>query len=295
MEANTKFERTFELLESTGLNWKVRKEQLQTKDGIITGSYGIIRNDNQAWLGTTKERYEIYQNADLAETIIEATDAMNIETKRGGQLCDGRKVYLQAELPQEFIGKSGVNRWITALNSHDGSTSIGFGSTSTVIVCQNTFYRAYNGINKFRHTASAKARVEMAIQDLKKTLEMDNKLMTTFKRMADMPMKDEIVERVIRKIFAVEPSQKQVDTSTRKKNQIESFANALETEINLEGKTIWGLFNGITRYTNHVAGPKDVNKKMDFLMEGGGYKLSNIGFDELMAYVNENTAELITV
>lgn len=287
------FEKTFSLLEATGLNWSVSKHQLQTQSGIITPGYGIIRNDNNDCLGVVRERYEIFQNSQLAETIIEATDAMNIQTNRGGELKGGAKVYLQAEIADEYIGKSGVKRWITALNSHDGSTSIAFGSTNTVIVCQNTFYRAYNGVDKFRHTSSAKARIEQAIAQLRNTLELDNKLMENFKRMADMPLKDEIVERVIRKLFTIDPSQKQADTSTRKKNQVVAFADALQTEIQLEGATIWGLFNGITRYTNHVIKHKDDAKKMDSLMDGTGYKLSNLGFDELMLWVNENTAQTI--
>ena len=293
METNKKFEQTFELLQSTGLNWSVSKQQLQTASGIITPGYGIIRNDNSDCLGIVRSQYEPFQNSQLAETIIEATDAMNIKTNRGGSLKGGSKVYLQAEIADEYIGKSGVKRWITALNSHDGSTSIAFGSTNTVVVCQNTFYRAYNGVDKFRHTSSAKARIEQAIAQLRNTLELDNKLMENFKRMADMPMKDEIVERVIRKLFEVDPSVKQADISTRKKNQVESFANALQTEIQLEGATVWGLFNGVTRYTNHVINHKDDSKKMDSLMDGTGYKLSNLAFDELMRWVNENTAETI--
>jgi hypothetical protein len=45
-------------------------------------------------------------------------------------------------LPAEIIGRSEVKRWLTCLNSHDGSTSVGFGSSNTVVVCQNTFFRA---------------------------------------------------------------------------------------------------------------------------------------------------------
>ena len=289
METNKKFEKTFELLEATGLNWSVSKQQLQTASGIITPGYGIIRSDSNACLGIVRERYEAFQNAQLAETIIEATDSMNIQTNRGGSLKGGAKVYLQAEIADEYIGKSGVKRWITALNSHDGSTSIAFGSTNTVVVCQNTFYRAYNGVDKFRHTSSAKARIEQAIAQLRNTLELDNKLMENFKKMADLELKDEVVERVIKKLFEVDPSVKQVDVSTRKKNQIEAFAGALKTEIALEGSTVWGLFNGITRYTNHVLKHSDESKKMDSLMDGTGYKISNMGFDEIMQWVNENT------
>jgi hypothetical protein len=115
--------------------------------------------------------------------------------------------------------------------------------------------------------------------------------MDNFKRMADMEMKDEIVENVIRKIFAVDPSSSQKDHSTRKVNQINAFAGALNKEIQLEGKTIWGLFNGVTRYTNHIASPTEKDKKSDYLMTGAGYKMSNVAYDTIMSWVLENTAK----
>lgn len=282
-------EKTFNLLEATGLNWTVNKAELFTAENIQTESYGIIRNDSSQWLGTVGKKYVPMQNWELAETIIEATEGVGLITTRGGQLSNGKKIYLQAALPDEYIGKSGVKRHITALNSHDGSTSIGFGSSSTVVVCQNTFFQAYKGLDKFRHFASASDNIKSAIADLRKAMELDQNLMDNFKRMADMEMKDEVVERVIKKIFAVDPSTQQKEHSSRKVNQINAFALSLNKEIQLEGKTVWGLFNGVTRYTNHIAAPDNTEKKNEFLMTGGGYKMANTAYDTIMSWILENS------
>lgn len=282
-------EKTFSLLEATGLNWTVNKEQLFTAEGITTDSYGIIRNDSNKWLGTVGKKYVPMQNWELAESVVQATEGVGLSATRGGQLKGGSRIYLQAELPDAFIGKSGVKRHITALNSHDGSSSIGFGSSSTVVVCENTFFRAYKGLDKFRHFSSANGRIKDAISDLRKALELDESLMDNFKRMADMEMKDEIVERVISKLFSVDPSSPQKDHSTRKINQVNAFATALNKEIILEGKTVWGLFNGVTRYTNHITSPSGKEEKNDYLMTGAGYKMSNVAYDTIMAWVKENS------
>ena len=50
------FEKTFNVLQDTGLNWSVEKKPLVSEDGLPTESYGIFRNDNNAWLGTAGER-----------------------------------------------------------------------------------------------------------------------------------------------------------------------------------------------------------------------------------------------
>lgn len=290
-----KFEKTFNLLEKTGLNWTVTKEALVTADGKPTQSFGIFRKDTSGWLGTVGSSYVPFQNAELAETIVEAAGTIGIDTDKGGMLYNGRKVFIQAQLPDEHIGNSGIKRYITALNTHNGSTCIGFGSTNTVIICNNTFHRAYKEIEKFRHTASAKARIEIAIEEMHRTMREDNKLMTVFKRMADLPIKDEAIERVIRKLFDVTPGMNQDEISTRRRNRIVSFSDSLAKEIDLEGRTIWALFNGVTRFTNHIAAPAKENERNDYLMAGGGYKLSNMAFDELAKWVDENTAELVPV
>jgi len=287
-------EKTFELLNATGLNWTVSKESLTTIDGKDTESFGIFRSDNNQWLGTVGNRYTPMQNFELAETVIEASDGLGLNTKRGGMFQGGKKVFLQVELPQENIGVGGVKRWITATNSNDGSTSIGFGSTSQVIKCSNTFHTAHRGLDKFRHTESASARVQMAMDDLRKAMSLDQGLMDNFKRMADTKLNENMIESVIRKMFKVNPmTTKNEDVSTRKLNQVKTFAKSLETEVNLEGQTLWALFNGVTRFTNHDSKVfKSMEDKNEYLMHGGGYKLSNIGYNEVMNHIEANTTKV---
>lgn len=287
-------EKTFDLLEANGLNWTVTKEELLTNDGKSTESFGIFRSDNDQWLGTVGNRYTSMQNFELAETIIQASEGLNLVTTRGGLFNGGKKVFMQVELPTEYIGVGGVRRWLTALTSHDGSTSTAIGSASTTIKCQNDFFMVHKGLDKFRHTASASARVQMVMQDLRKAMKLDNSLMDNFKRMADIELKDEMIESVIRKMFKVDPMINQDAVSTRKRNQVETFAQSLTTEIHLEGKTLWGLFNGVTRYTNHDSKTfKSIEDKNEYLMHGNGLKTSNIAFNDIMRWVEKHTIQYV--
>lgn len=286
-------EKVFNLLEQTSTNWNANKIELQSIEGHKTGSYGIFRSDNGGWLGTVRDRYEVTQNAALAQLLVEATDSLELEIVKGGMLKGGSKVFYQIGLPDEYIGNSGVKRYLSALNSHDGSTSIGLGSTNTVVICQNTFARAMRELNKVRHTQTSAGRLKVIIDNIREAITADNKMMEQFKRMADITANDEMVERVINKLFRVDAKEdKASEASTRKRNQIMTFAGNLNTEFNLEGKTVWGLFNAVTRYTNHHAAPKEESKKLDYLMLGGGARMSNLAFDELLKYVEGNTAEL---
>jgi phage/plasmid-like protein (TIGR03299 family) len=286
-------EKCFDLLEKTNLNWSVTKEPLiSTVTGRTTNSNGIYRPETDGWLGTVGRDYIPLQNSELAMILLNAIEGLDIELTQGGQLKLGKKVYLQAELPKEIIGNSDVKRWVTCLNAHDGTISVGFGSTNTTVICANTYFRAYGEVQKFRHTKTMKERIEVAKEELRKTIMKDDSLMVEFKRMANLPLRDEAIERVLNKVFKLEKDTSQSEISAQKKNRIVDFADSLQTSINEQGKTIWALFNGITRYTNHITAPKDIIKKMDYLMLSGGMEIMNNSFDVLKKYTDEQTPKM---
>lgn len=291
-----KFEKVFETLEKTKTNWAVNKLPLVSTCGKSTGSFGLFRSDNDAWLGTTRDRYQVFNNANLVEHLIDACGSLDLEITNGGILDGGKKVFFQIALQDEYIGRSGIRRNITATNSHDGFSCIGFGSTNTVIVCQNTFYRAYNQLEKVRHSSLAEVRVAQLAESIKLTIDEDKNLMETFKRMADIQATDEMVAKIVSSLFKIEPKQTALnDVSTRRKNQINTFADCINTEYGLQGNTVWGLFNAVTRYTNHKAAPTAEDAKANYLMNGNGLRLSNLAFNELLAYVERNTREYVMV
>lgn len=283
MTQNQNFDQILDLLTATGLNWEVSKEALiSSVDNSKTGSFGLFKKTSRQHLGTVGNQYTLFQNWQLAESLLIATQELGLSVTNGGSLNNGGKVYLQAALEDVHIGKSDMKRNLTALNSHDGSTSINFGSSNTVVVCQNTFYRASQDLTKFRHTASAAERIKAMALGMNQALKAEANLITTFKVMADTKLEDRLIERVVANIFALKPGMSNADLSGRKKNQLVAFGDALQTEIGLEGNTVWGLFNAVTRYTNHVVRANDTQEeKLSYLMTGGGYQISNKTFDML--------------
>jgi len=285
-------QKTFDVLQSTGLNWSVEKKPLVSQDGLPTESYGIFRNDNNQWLGTAGERYTPYQNSQLVERMVELTDVAGIPITKGGELQGGKKIYLQAELEQERVGASNIKRFITAMNSHDGSTSIAFGVANKVIVCSNGFYRTLKEMkSKHRHTRNAESSISVSISQLQDAIREEFNLIQTYKSFDATTLTDEAVDRTIRAMFKVSLDAPEDSVSTRKSNQVKSFADSLVTEVNTHGKTLWSLFNAVTRYTNHVAAPQGEDAKNTYLMVGGGYKLSNIGYNEVLKMVDDNTLQ----
>jgi len=282
-------EKVFQVLEATGLNWTVNKKELVSVDGLNTESFGMFRNDNNQWLGTVGKRYEPYQNHKLVSNMVDITNAVDLDVTRGGVLAKGKKVFLQAKLPDDVVGNSGIKRWLTTTNSHDGTSAITLGYSNMVIACSNSFHAASKGSNRFRHTINADSNIQDNVKQIQFTLANEMQLIETFKAMQATTIKDEAVDRTVRSLFGIGLDTMQDDISTRKRNQVETFSNNLVTEINTHGKTMWSLFNAVTRYTNHEIAPQEEDAKNNFLMNGGGFKMSNLGYAEVMKFVDANT------
>jgi phage/plasmid-like protein (TIGR03299 family) len=269
---------TLELLEQTSTNWTVNKLPLITENGFATESFGMFRNDNNLWLGTIGKQYEPIQNFEVVETLIATTEDIST-SHNGGMLNNGKKVFYQTEIDPVIIDRDEVKRYLTILNSHDGSSSIGFGFSNTVVVCQNTFYKAMKEVQKFRHTTSAKERLEIARKQVRELLLAENEVMDTFKRMSEVKVSNKAIKLVVADLFDFKPEDFDnpvEDFSTRKINDIGRFKEIMDAEFNSHGATLWGLFNAVTWKTNHVDTKR--NNQLENVMVGSGYRKNNNAF-----------------
>ena len=277
-------EKIFNVLQETGTNWSVNKLPLvaidsETHFNFKTETFGLFRSDNCNWLGSVGNRYEVMPNSELAEIMVGIQDRFGGEIL-GGSLQGGKKIYYQMTLPNERIGNDTIKRNITCLNSHDGTSSIGFGSTNTVVSCSNMFHRAMKDLSKFRHTMSASDRLAVAVTEFQKALDSDRQLMDDFHKMSEIQIDQTIMQRVMSNVFGVDVNASLEDTSSRKKNQLINFERALAQETREKGGTLWGLFNAVTYYTNHLEKKQDLN----YLMNGAGYKKNLSAFNTIKQY-----------
>jgi phage/plasmid-like protein (TIGR03299 family) len=293
----------FNVLESTGLNWTVKKEPIRTVSGIeIPDNYAAIRSDNKGYLGIVGERYEHLQNSELVSTAYDAGKEVfdsklqlthpwnNSETlgsfgnMGGGSLRGGSRVFVQLELPTINIGRSGVNRFITVTNSHDGSISLGFGTSNQVICCKNTFAVANKDLSKIRHTASMQQRIDEAVKSLRNILQFEDKQMLTFEEASKIQFDKKHIQDIVLAVFGKETTMNKADVSTRTKNQMMQFSSDISKSIQEQGETLWALFNGVTRYTNHSTS----NKDKDYgLMFGNEAAINQRAFDMMVKWISK--------
>ena len=244
-----------EMLEKSGLNWKVNKEPIQTVSGIlIPEKVALVRDDNQKCLGIHTDNYVPYQNEELLDLLFKISQQTGLELHTGGSFKDGQRVYFQLKSENLVLHNDVIEGFISGFNSFDGRTSLAFRNSNTTVSCQNTFYRAYRDVDtKLRHSATMKPKIEEILRKIDVLLVEEQSTFQTIQRLGNFRVTQEVRDLVIRKLFEIKREERldSPDFSTNKLNRMSKFYVDLNGEINQKGDNLWGLFSGVTKYTTH--------------------------------------------
>lgn len=281
---STREESTAQLLDRFGLNWKVNKKPLFLNEGVETGFYGIVREDNNKVFATCKEGYTPYQNEELVDLVSRAAGQIGLNVDRGGKFKEGALVYLQIESGLVTgLGENNdtVEKYISAINSHDGSSSLKWGMTNVTISCQNTFWAAYRQIkHAVRHTKSMHAQIEEIIGDIETVMEAEKTLYQKFFKLAEVPATDKHIKLAVQTALGVDLNAKQDEITGYKYNRLMELCESMNIEMGQKGETLWGLFSGVTRYSTHMM-PGNAESRKQSKAVGQAFNIDNEVFQAL--------------
>ena len=165
-------------LRLAGLNWKVLQEPVYTEnEELIQGYKANVRDTDRKVLGVVTDRYKVIQN----EEAFAFTDTLlgkGVRYETAGSLQEGRRVWMLARLPREFIiGGERISPYMVFSNTHDGSGAVKTALTPIRVVCNNTLNLALRTAKRswsMIHTGDISGKIEEA----KNTLFLANEYMT---------------------------------------------------------------------------------------------------------------------
>ena len=240
-------------------------------DGVYvpTGWYTPVRDDKKE-LGSIitgrsfSDQYHPIQHADAFNVIGDIVEFADITFENVGSWGNGAGVYAQISIGDSMdIGHSGdkVGRWLSVVNSHDGSSSLKILVTPYRFWCQNQIARAVrdaranNRIISIHHSSTGQQRlreIASAISEAKiEFRHSEEAYMRLADRMVDL---DEVRECMARcypiPIVNGEISEKsRMRWERRVTGLIEMFNRA--DDGHLERMTGWNLYNSIQGMYQH--------------------------------------------
>lgn len=283
-----------EAIEAAGLNWEVKKTPVYFQHGRkyqrVNGRYVTVRQDNQVPLGSVGQVYQVLQNREafsFFDAVVGVKEAMY---HTAGALGAGERVWLLAKLPGyiKTKGDDVTEKFLLLANAHDGSGAVQVMFTPIRVVCQNTLNMAIESASNrvaIRHTTGMTTKMESVQEDLGIINNKFALLETISQQMAKRYFKKADLESYIKKSGLI-PNKE--ENTPRANNIMEEVSRLFETGkgANLPSAkgTMWGAFNAVVEYVDHVRN-KDSGERAESLLFGSGAQIKQRAFNTALELV----------
>ena len=286
------------ILKAHGLDFTIEKQPLFGFDAkgeqLITPYFGLFNSKSGNCINTCKAGYTVSQNRDIVEMVLQgiSTFGDKLTVSKAGSIHDGRRVFMQLEIEGDSkVGDDLIKRYVTIVDSNDGSTSLGIGIGDQVAHCTNQFFKFYKTSKaKFRHTATIEQKIASIPTLIETALSESLKQIKIYKKFQSTPLTKELSEKLIHRVLGYDKltSDRLVTVLANKRSidAVDALQKAIDIETGIVGDNFWGLFNGVTRYTTHgMKVPTRENGRAESLVVGKGYERAMAGFEMLEALV----------
>ena len=261
-----------EMLEQSGLDWKVRAIPVVGKaDGIEIKSDHkmLIRESDNKQLTMITDKWNPVQNQEAFDFFREFVDAGSMEMHTAGSLQGGRWVWVLAKISESFelFGGDKVDSYLLFSNPHIYGRGVEIRFTPTRVVCNNTLNLSLGNAtdNKVRLNHRSTFDAEM----VKEALGIASEKMSKYKEMAQFlgskTYKTENVAEYMKSVFPGYSKKDIAQPETLTEAQVASLGlsrnakgalDILETQPGADYApgTWWNAYNACTYMTDHVIG-----------------------------------------
>ncbi len=317
--------RVKEILKKTELDFEVIQVPLtSTFKGNVIGASKVhlINSKTMQEIGIVGKNYGITQNEDIVKRVVEATDEIRqhspLEVQMGGVIGNGKRIYLQLRIQGDSkVGNDTIKKYITILDSNDGSTSLSVGIGDFTMSCSNQFNMFYkNSMNKFRHSRAINERVDnefvpLLLDRLSRSMQQVERYQLMEGTDISKQLVNDLMFNLLRtdKSYGSEESIKNIKESSvrghgvltmddilnpsnlggKSRQSFDALKFSLDNELNEKGNNLWGLHSGVTYWTTHMTPKKGITSSLS----GGNYTKNAKSYEFAMNQLDIETPELL--
>lgn len=244
-------------LRLAGLDWNVVQEAIYTPcREKIEGFKANVRDTDRKVLGVVSDRYKVVQNVE-AFSFTDELLGHGVRYETAGSLSGGRRVWLLARLPREYIiAGEHISPYLVFSNTHDGSGSVKVAVTPVRVVCNNTLNLALETAQRsfsMVHTGNISDKITEARDTLFKAESYMDRLGAEFEQLHQQKVTDAEVQKYIELLIPLESNA----TRTQEKN-----VNRLREDLAMRyydapdlqkvGKNAYRFINAVSDFATHA-------------------------------------------
>jgi len=242
-------------------------------------SFGSYRSTGGASLGTVGADFTPTQPKLIFEEFVKSlgqTDA-DFNKIQYQELKGGKKIILSAELGnvgfQNLRGKQDeLNARVCLSTGFDGLTTSKVFIQYFRLVCSNGMKAWKTEFELgFKNTKGNIGKINSMVNDIAKATDKMEQFTEYIQLLDKKAVRTEDVEKFLLKAIGYNNAMYS-ELGKVKSERLTAVNESIELEFSRTGATYWGLINGITHYTNHIA---QTDNRDDYLLTGAGLKLND--------------------
>jgi len=278
---------TQDILTAHGLDFTIEKAPMVAidKEGnqVPSPYFGLINSKSNEVINTVKEGYTVSQNHDIVEMVLRGMERFGdkVTVSKAGSLNGGRMVFMQLAIDgMSKVADDIIKRYITIIDSNDGSTSLSIGIGDLTMSCSNQFAKFYkSGDAKFRHTATLEMKLRTIPMLIENALAVSLRQVEIYKQFQSTPVSQRLANEMVKYVLGFDKEITSMESlskkSTRSINTMNKFYAHIEKEMAQKGQNVWGLHSGITSFTTHeMSTPKLDNGRIESTLIGNAYNMN---------------------
>lgn len=245
-----------------------------------TKMFTPVRSDNGTIISqhAFTQAYHPIQNRDAFRVIADISNLADVEFKNVGSWGNGAGVYAQIALGNDIdVGGTGdhVGRYLSVVNSHDGSRGCSILITPYRFWCKNQITPAINHaedgqIFSIRHNSMAENRLKILAESLHVCNNVFLRTERTYNELASKVITMDEVRETMARVLPFAPSNDQSgEGSEHWKKMLVKMTNRFHSADggNVEKMTAWNLYNSIQGTFQHDT-RNGANKEFSILCGG---------------------------
>lgn len=246
--------------------------------------YGVYKTKGGNALGVMGSQFvpmqprEFYDN--IVATVHEFGADLDLDTLKFKEYCGGSKIEFSIKMhPLSFKNDKGLNDItnleVTFSTSYDGSKSNVISLYTERLVCTNGMVaNKLQGTLKGRNTISGKAKILSYSKELAEIVNGANEFKEKMEALDKVKVSKEQIEAFKMSLLGYNKASLLASEKpeTRKYNILEELDKAINIEFERTGQTAFGLLQGVTYYTNHIANTSKTISDAEYIRFNQGFK-----------------------
>lgn len=288
-----------EILVANGLDFRIEKLPLVapriTPNGIehvATDYFGLYNDKSGEIINSVKGSYHVSQNDEVVELVLRGIEGFGeLSVQKAGALDGGKKVFIQVAIEglTQLNDGDKIKRYVTIIDSNDGSTGLAVGIGDLTMSCQNQFFKFYKGSQaKFKHSASLEQKMLEIPLLISNALSQSMVMVDLYNKFQSTKVSRELAHAMVNHLLGFDKKTTSVrdlsEKSSRSINAMETLYANIEHQMNEKGANLWGLHSGVTRWTTHEkSAPRRENGRFESLATGTNYRTNQDSLEFTMS------------